>query len=766
MKNINEMMFRRRQSVLLNKGDKIILPNQYLATILKNIEIYGYTLSKELIDTLNTQSIDSAVEFYKEITSIIKDSIGFKENLQPMYPNFPKQVMEASDVELYINAIIHYLSLGSVLPEYEKEERFPIFPKNSLKIIDLCTEEEVKSIFINLLSSSVSLSENDKKDIILIMDTYKDINSLLPSLSIAFKETLIFLTKELMKRNISITDISKLYKTSTDVLRLAVAMSDGDISLSKKTMFKSFKRSEKKFLLGLLENTSNLEEDMVRYKTTWLRLGERLNPRSFKQFKRVNSAFYKIRNGIKISTFNSKLEDAFMKKDTQQILKLLMSRPGEFARNLDRLLRLDSSMKIVYSFGSIVEELPTSILLQLKNYFKYRNSEKELRVFTPKCGDGTIYGIENNLPKLNNDVVNEILKICDQALLKSYSKRDYLGEVYIDPELVNINIPTSQRHATKSLRSLPKGSRLKIQNDTKVIRSFCYWKEPKNERTDLDLSAIFLDENFNFIANISYMNLRNKLLNSCHSGDITSAPNGAIEYVDIDVKKCSENNVRYVGIIVNSFTETPFSDLPECYYGFMERDEPQTGEIFEPTTVQNKIDISCKKTQVLTSILDLNSYEMICADIPVKNRSVLNNVDSNKNNLILNMKSVLNTKKPNLFDLFDLHANARGEKVDLLKAKTIYCLNKEPIIQRIETSERKLFDMLVSNKTELEVRLSLKEKELEELTETNSQRETTINAINAIKNILETINKGFESSVDKRKFITPYDTDIILANYL
>ena len=40
-----------------------------------------------------------------------------------MYPNFPEQVMELSDAELYLNAIIHYLTDGKILPSYETEER-------------------------------------------------------------------------------------------------------------------------------------------------------------------------------------------------------------------------------------------------------------------------------------------------------------------------------------------------------------------------------------------------------------------------------------------------------------------------------------------------------------------------------------------------------------------------------------------------------------------------------------------------------------------
>ena len=43
-----------------------------------------------------------------------------------MYPNFPQQVADASDAELFINAVIHYISMGSWTPEYEKAPRLSL----------------------------------------------------------------------------------------------------------------------------------------------------------------------------------------------------------------------------------------------------------------------------------------------------------------------------------------------------------------------------------------------------------------------------------------------------------------------------------------------------------------------------------------------------------------------------------------------------------------------------------------------------------------
>ncbi len=45
-------------------------------------------------------------------------------------------------------------------------------------------------------------------------------------------------------------------------------------------------------------------------------------------------------------------------------------------------------------------------------------------------------------------------------------------------------------------------------------------------------------------------------------------------------------------MVVMSYTNQPYCDLPECFAGWMARTAPQSGEIYEPRTVQDKLDIS------------------------------------------------------------------------------------------------------------------------------------------------------------------------------
>jgi stress response protein SCP2 len=56
-------------------------------------------------------------------------------------------------------------------------------------------------------------------------------------------------------------------------------------------------------------------------------------------------------------------------------------------------------------------------------------------------------------------------------------------------------------------------------------------------RTDYDLSVLMLNEKFEYANQLSWTNLRTEDGVGVHSGDITSAPDGASEFIDIDLGK-------------------------------------------------------------------------------------------------------------------------------------------------------------------------------------------------------------------------------------
>ena len=130
-------------------------------------------------------------------------------------------------------------------------------------------------------------------------------------------------------------------------------------------------------------------------------------------------------------------------------------------------------------------------------------------------------------------------------------------KVYIDEKLGSFPIPFSQRSGSKSLRQLTRGSRLPIPPGD-VVRFFIWWKEgvvngqPTGD-VDIDLSAVMYDDKWNYLEHLSYTNLKSDKYRAFHSGDIISAPNGASEFIDLDIPSVLKYGGRYIVVSVFSF---------------------------------------------------------------------------------------------------------------------------------------------------------------------------------------------------------------------
>lgn len=292
----NALYLRRRNKILLAEGTGNI-PPEYVGTILKNIENLGYAFSENLIERLQTFSLEELTALYRELIKDLREITGAHREFKPMYPNFPQQVMDTTEVRLYINAIIHYIT--NRLPNYEKKERLPLLDDVKLKVIETGTTEEFESIFTKLVASNTSLSAQDKADVKWFVENYRnDIYRLMPA-EISMKETVAYVGALLVSNTEDAQSfLAKYIKTATDVLRLAAAMSGGDVSLAANTKFITFKRPARRVLLGLLENCGgNITEDMLRWKKRWIRLGEKLHAGEYAaKFPKAFAAFDVIRN--------------------------------------------------------------------------------------------------------------------------------------------------------------------------------------------------------------------------------------------------------------------------------------------------------------------------------------------------------------------------------------------------------------------------------------------------------------------------------------
>jgi hypothetical protein len=693
-----------------------------VATFNHNLQDLGYTLSPEVIKALRKYSEPLALSVMNEVLLVLRELRGDRV-YRPMYPNFPAQVIEAEAAELYLNAFFHYFSVWVSdatgnrnliwLPKYKKDARVALDEKVELTVIGLATEQDVIDITQRIVTSNTSISETDQADLKWLVEN--DYFVMPPA--IPYKENLaivaaLFVDDSFKERQPAKFDewFKPLFKTATDVMRLAVVRSNGDVSLKINTKFRRFKRWERQLFLSLLEQCgATCAEDMFRQGRKgerWLRLAERLNPQDYRnKFPKAYRAVQLLRaHPEQIKTFNSKVEQAVRAGDAPTAVGLLSKRPGEFARRLDHLLRqIPKPAKpparwravelITETFASVAGEVSTPVLLQVLTHFKHRNTPATMRVIFPKGSIAKVRAIPPIPGVLEPGVIEELTAVCTAALKQRFRTLEKMGKVYVDPKLGDYLVPFSQRSASRSLRTLVRGSRIEFPEGKNTIRFFVYWKNQKNgdstrsdirSRVDIDLSALLYGPKWDLITQIAYYNLRSDYgeqdfgFKAVHSGDITDAPTGASEFIDVDIPSALKAGVRYIVMDIRSFTEQLFSDLTGAYAGWMLREKPQSGEVFEPKTVVDRADITSAAIACMPLILDLEERKVIWMDVVTPGRArggyrrgnnALNNLDS----IALIATAFTQIAKPTLYDLLTLHASARGKLVaDSAKADVVF----------------------------------------------------------------------------------------------
>jgi len=689
-----ELSIRRKNAIIIPAGmqnkSNVTTPEdiRLIATFVSGLQSNGFAIDAthlaRLVGAVNTDR-EIASTIMADVMSAVKNLKGVK-NFIPFYPNFPTQVMNLDESELVFNAIIHYQSFTEVdatndptkiwFPSYVKEVRPKFNEPVSYAVLTVQNDTVLGEIADTILRQNTSPSIQDKSDLELIFDNGF---TALPD-SIPNKEMMALAVNTCVTRGIEIP--VTLAKTATDVLRIAVALSEGDISLATASAFRHFKRSQRKMFLNMLEKVGTIEEDMLRHKNLWIRLGEVLHPGEFSaKFPKAFAAFNKLRNGIKIETFNSKIEEYLKAGDYNQAKNLLITRPGDFARRFDHLIRITPEYfqaGIVDSFISVADRVSTTVLLQLKMAIASR--DENTRYAFPKGNVQRVMSIRNTRPEVSDLIHFKVDHKISTVLRNRFAKLSPLGNVFIDPALLKINLPLGQRSTNKASKTVPRGSRISYGTDKDTLRFFIWWKEQENSRCDLDLSAVGLDDNFNEISTLSYYNLRGSY--GCHSGDVTSAPNGASEFIDINQPQARRNGIRYIVVTVHSYTGQGFDGLDECFGGVMLRDKPASGEVYEPRSVEHKFDLVSKQTNGIPFIIDLEAREIIWCDMPILTGQVLShsagqNADNTMNHIQHVVKAITSTSQPTLGDLLILHAQARGKIVsDRSRADTEFSIQK------------------------------------------------------------------------------------------
>ena len=654
-------------------------------TALTTLRALGYRLS-----TPAREALIHPEQAWALVNAVARLSSGsLAAEYQPFYPDFPIQVRTVSEATLLVNAALHYLGdvVGvRILPDYRPSPREPLpGDDGALTELGLATTQDLERIVADLIAQATPFSAQDRADLTALRDFGPE-----AAPRVAVKENLAVLTVTFPD-----LDFSASYRTVTDVLRLAVAMAGGDVSLAEPCRFPSFSRAQRRRLLGLLDAVGQVQdsrdsaEEMARRCERWKRLARHLRPGDYaRRFPRAAALLHQVASGEAEAGFTSRLEEALARRDVDGALHLLSARPGVFARRLNHLLRLcadDAAReRVVAEFARVAPEVSVPVLVRLWEYFSSPGPDAlPWRVVAIKAATGAKTTL---IPSTRRPGPADAAVV--RAVEEALRRRAHLGRIAVDQGLYEgYTAPVGLRSASPGMRTAGRGTRLPLP-EGETIRFFLHWRdlpenpaeasgparpaaaEDRGTRVDLDLSAFFVSEDFTRSEQIAYYNLRSTA--AVHSGDLTSAPDGAAEFIDVTLAEALRQGWRYVVMTVHSFSHHRLSEVPECWAGAMARGaDPQSGEVFEASTVMQRLDLVSPTFNATPFVIDLAERRLIWWDLPVGvGEHQVANLDRSSNRVLAHLLDLLEGQRMPLAHLLGLLADDVVEDPD--EAKLVF----------------------------------------------------------------------------------------------
>lgn len=630
--DFNRVTFAHHRGIVppmpAQEGKKAVEKRYVCSANMKLME-YGYIMARDLFDACCKAEYNDFLKTWSALYDCVTEDGKAISQTSPIWPNFPDDAMKADLVDLYVVNFLNYLTCGEWQPDFDPTKFCPALDRSHLpavKQIPACDEEEIYRYSVQSITGHSPLSPDEVSCVFDTLmhdiDFTSELMDRMKPKHIPCKENLaLYVSRIISRPEWREQACFRDFKSSTDVLRLAAAMSDQDVSLSKAPKFRNFKRGERRQLLELLEHTDK-NEGFALHPEEFKRLGERLHPGDYSYiFKEDYEIFTKSRNGVKIETYNSKLQELMKKPVNAELLSAhLMMRPGMFARNLDFALRNCSNEQqmenVLFRFISVCKSIEPRVLVQLINHFRNRNNPVHLA--TGKANGAASKALERDIEPLSEDICKRVARDIFNQLWQVLRAEDTEPKsVYIDPDCHcnKLIFPDNPRQVTSAVRAAACGSRTNLP-DGNVLRAFLYWKGNDGpdlwNGIDLDLSVVFYgEEKAKFVY---YANPKDETLGAIHSGDRRcSGKNGAVEYVDFDIKKCFQNGFRYAALTVKSYSGEKFSEMENAFCGVMVRDG-KTGEQFEPATVKDRFALTTDSDQLVMVVIDLMTREVITVD--------------------------------------------------------------------------------------------------------------------------------------------------------
>lgn len=577
------------------------LSKNILATIVANLVYYGFTLSKEAFDTLSTLDEATIKEWWRRFEPSLKEITGDNKNMAKfvVYKNFPQEVLDMSQAQYWFAQICMYWGVPNEYFTEDVEERESMLENIDLKVLHLAKEGSVQRVLDAIMQAPAKWTPSQFESVMFLV---KNEDLSVDIAKVTFKENMVKLVSSIFDEGIELN-----IKSATDVLRLAIGLSDGDVSLNTNSKFRKFNRTERQQLLSMLEYSTNLEEDMMRYEGKWKRLMYALHPGDYaNKFPGVCEAYNALYNG-KIMTFNSQVELGILSKSTI-VLDMLKSRPGEFMRRLNKVVDVFGKTG-ADAFVSILDKLSVVQLLKIEKYIESVNMRKQ-RTIAPK-GNWNKLQIIGGGPTMPVRIKNLLLNSIREEV--SGRMKELVGSVKLDDRTSMIKLQTNGAE----LAPYGRGTSFQIPENVKFIRTASYWEKKDYGNSWFDNGWNFFDDKWNSLGTCAWNanSFGNKA--AIFSGDPTNSKEmegKACQMIDLYVDQLADKGVRYAVWNILCYSHIKFKDATDVFAALQWGEEAQKGNLFEPSRCQLAFPLDGDSLTKYIAYIDIKERKLVYMD--------------------------------------------------------------------------------------------------------------------------------------------------------
>ena len=656
-------------------------PTVPLMAFVKRLKENGYSVSEELLHALSMVPAKTL----GDITQLINETFRVDLNWMPLVKGW-----DVPTGETRMDHLITFLAnlfggeeaglKGTTLPcgHFIPEGTFPLERYNGcpfcgtpfatagfvyhgqaskLKELRLFTMADMERVFRSLLASPTPLDATQLDSLKLLLDEFE----VPEDVEITMKETAMVVVMARPETGF------KLLKTPTDILRLFWYEKTGQVKIIEpKHLVENARKSgahrwmpanrceelaEKKhqelklkynrkhcrlaaeWLNAVPMTAQQAAENMNPKRGMWvrmihaLRLGEYSRRKGFEHLAEMLDVFYK----QDYETWAGKLDQALRENRTDEVLAMLKTRPGLFARCLFSTMLRFGKDKTLAAFNEVTNVLPARLVLSLGNAADLWFNAENTRIARPITG-GThpvqphpllwVYSEEERkaMAKAVNDLYSTTMR---QRFANTATEA---RTIYIDPSLYDIPVSVGDRAATvQDTACALQGTRFPVEGD--AVRLFMQWgKGLPAQHLDMDLSCAIALSN-NLVFECAYFNLTAP--GAKHSGDIQRIPDqvGTAEYIELSLPELDKAGAKYVTFTCNAYTNGNLS--PNLMVGWMNSTHPmtisnETGVAYDPSCVQHMVRISEANLAkgLVFGVLDVTAREIYWLEMPFSGQTI------------------------------------------------------------------------------------------------------------------------------------------------